>query len=298
MNKPLGLGKILFFAAATTLLPQLAWAGPITLGSISFSPAREIKKFWPLASYLGKQLQSEGINKGQIVVAESIPTMSSFLQTGKVDLYIDSPFPSMAVSRLSGSKFLLRRWKKGIGEYHSIIFVRKDSSIFRLEDLKGKLIAFEEPFSSSGYFFPKIVLLRQGLRLVPKHQGSVPVRPDEVSYIFSNGDANTMFWVLSGVVMAGAVDNQKYLTMSGVDSFRIIHETVSFPRQIVSYRADLPRELVARVKEILITMDQSEEGRKVLQAFEKTTKFDELPDQAIDLFVRFGKYIDAELGLQ
>ena len=298
MNKPLGLGKILFFAAATILLPQLAWAGPITLGSISVSPAREIKKFWPLASYLGKQLQSEGINKGQIVVAESIPTMSSFLQTGKVDLYIDSPFPSMAVSRLSGSKFLLRRWKKGIGEYHSIIFVRKDSSIFRLEDLKGKVIAFEEPFSSSGYFFPKIVLLRQRLRLVPKRLGSVPVRPDEVGYIFSNGDANTIFWVLSGVVMAGAVDNQSYLTMSSVDSFRIIHETVSFPRQIVSYRADLPRELVARVKEILITMDQSEEGRKVLQAFEKTTKFDELPDQAIDLFVRFGKYIDAELGLQ
>jgi phosphonate transport system substrate-binding protein len=259
----------------------------------------ETKKFWPLASYLAQQLHSEGIDQGKVVVAESIPAMSSLLQTRQVDLYIDSLFPSLAVSRLSGSKLLLRRWKTGKSEYRSVIFTRKDSAIARLEDLKGKVIAFEEPFSSTGYFFPKVDLLKKGLRLAPKKQGSEPVKTDEVGYIFSHGDTNTIFLVLNGAVAAGAVDDQKYFMFAkNRDSFRIVHETASFPRQLVGYRADFPAKLVTRVKEVLLNMHQSEEGGKVLRDFESTTKFDEIPVQAIDLMAGLKKYIDAELKLQ
>ena len=169
-----GLGIKLSFVAAVLLLPQLVCADSFKLGSISTNPVGETKKFWPFASYLAQQLQSEGIDRGKVVVAESIPAMSSLLQTRQVDLYLDSLFPSLAVSHLSGSKLLLRRWKMGKSEYRSVIFTRKDNAIARLEDLKGKVIAFEEPFSSTGYFFPKVDLLKIKFRLAPKRQGSEP----------------------------------------------------------------------------------------------------------------------------
>jgi phosphonate transport system substrate-binding protein len=299
MISPWGLGKKLLSVAAVVLLPQLACAGSFKLGSISTNPFGESKKFSPLASYLARQLKSEGLDQGKVVVAESIPAMSSLLQTRQVDLYIDSLFPSLAVSRLSGSKLLLRRWKRGQNEYRSVIFTRKDSSIARLEDLKGKVIAFEEPFSSTGYFFPKVDLLKMKFRLTPKTQGSDPVKTDEVGYIFSHGDTNTFFWVLNGAVAAGAVDDQKYFMFAkNRESFRVVHESVSFPRQLVSCRADFPAKLAARVKELLLNMHQSEEGEKALRDFEGTTKFDEIPVQAIDLMAGLKKYIDAELKLQ
>jgi phosphonate transport system substrate-binding protein len=294
-----GLGNKLLLVAAVLLLPQLAGAESFKLGSISISPVVETRKFWPLASYLARQLQSEGIGEAKVVVAESIPAMSSFLQTREADLYIDSVFPAVAVSRLSGSKLLLQRWKKGKSDYQSIIFTRKDSGIARLEDLKGKVIAFEEPFSSTGYFFPKMVLLKKGLRMTPKRQGSDPVKSDEVGYIFSHGDSNTILSVLNSVVAAGASDSQKYLAVAkNVDSFKILHETVSIPRQIVSYRADLPAKLVTKVKEVLMNMHQTAEGRQVLQAFESTTKFDEIPVRDIDLMAGLKKLVDAELKPQ
>ena len=296
---PWGLGNKLSFVAVVLLLPQLACAGSFNLGSISTSPVEETRKFSPFASYLAQQLKSEGIDQGKVIVAESIPAMSSLLQTRQVDLYIDSLFPSFAVSRLSGSKLLLRRWKMGYSEYRSVIFTRKDSGIARLEDLKGKVIAFEEPFSSSGYFFPKVDLLKMKLRLVPETQRADPVKADDVGYIFTHGDTNTIFLVLNGAAAAGAVDDEKYLRFAkNLDSFRIVHETVSFPRHIVSYRADLPAKLVTRVKEILLNMQHSEEGGKVLRDFENTTKFDEIPVQAIDLMTGLKKYLDAELKLQ
>jgi len=293
------IGNKLLLVAAVLVLPQLAGAEPFKLGSISISPVVETRKFWPLASYLGRQLQSEGIDEGKVVVAESISAMSSFLQTREADLYIDSVFPALAVSRLSGSKLLLQRWKKGGSDYQSIIFTRKDSGIARLEDLKGKVIAFEEPFSSTGYFFPKMVLLKKGFRMTPKIQGGDPIKSDEVGYIFSHGDSNTILSVLNGVVAAGACDSLKYLAVAkNVDSFKILHETVTIPRQIVSYRADLPAKLVTRVKEILMNMHQTAEGKQVLQAFESTTKFDEIPVRDMDLMAGLKKQVDAELKLQ
>jgi len=159
--------RSLLLVVTALFLPRLTWAIPIQVGSVSIEPAEEIKKFLPLAAYLAKELQPEGFDQGKVVVAKNILEMAGFLREGKVDLYIDSPFPVSAASRLAGSKFLLRRWKKGVAEYHSVIFAKKDGGINRLEDLKGKIVAFEEPFSSSGYFLPKLLLVQKGLKLAP-----------------------------------------------------------------------------------------------------------------------------------
>ena len=301
-GKPLMMirsGSKWLLVAAILLVPSEAFGESFKLGSVSTHPVAETRKFLPLASYLAGQLHSEGIKREKVVVAENIAAMSSFLQTQQVDLYIDSFFPSIAASHLSGSKLLLRRWKGGKSEYRSVIFTRKDSGIARLEDLKGKVIAFEEPFGSTGYFLPKVVLLEKGFRLVPKRQASDQVKSDEVGYVFSRGDSNTILWVSNGAVAAGATDDQKYHTSArNLDSFKVIHESVSFPRQIVSYRADLPVPLVTKIKEILLNMQQTEDGRKALQAFENTTKFEEIPTRDIELTAGLRKYVDAELKHQ
>lgn len=286
----------IFLVAALLLLPQPTWPGTITVGSIHRQAAAEIKKFSPLAAYLGKHLRSEGTSQGRVVVAKNIAQMAMFLREGRVDLFIDSPFPSLAVRRLSGSKFLLRRWKKGLAEYHSVIFTNKDSNLNRLEDLNGKVLAFEEPFSSSGYFFPKIVLMQEGLKLVPKADPTEPVGPREVGYVFSLDDENTVVWVLRGKVIAGVLDNQTYSEEARRNpNLKVIYKTFSFPRHILSYRADLPPKLVARVKEILIKMDQSEDGRKTLREFQQTTKFDELPDSSMAQLLKALPFVDLEL---
>jgi phosphonate transport system substrate-binding protein len=206
----------------------------------------------------------------------------------------------VAVSRLAGSKFLLRRWKKGVEEYRALLFVRKDSGITRLEDLKGKVIAFERDFSSTGYFLPKLDLLQKKFKLAAKSQSAGPVSPGEIGYIFSGDEENTLLWVLRNKVAAGAIDNEGYRGQSGksLKNLRIIHETFPMPRHIVSYRGDLAPELVAKIKEILMRMDRSEAGRKVLKEFEHTKKFDELPASAMAPLLKAGRYIDSEYEIR
>lgn len=282
--------------AIILLLPRLAWAGPLTLGFISSSPMEDSRRFSPLASYLARQLQSEGIGEGNVVAANSIEAMSSMLRTSQADIYIDGFFPTKAVSRLSGSRLLLRGWKDGGSDYKSVIFTRKDSRISILEHLGGKVIAFDEPFSSSGYFVPKVELLKITFLVLPDQPGAAPVKGDEVRYVFSRGDTNTIYKVANGEVAAGAVDDQKYHALAkNLDGLKILHETASFPRQIVSYRADFPVKLLTKIKNVLLNMPRTEEGRKVLREFDNTTKFDTIPAPVQDLMRGFKKYVEAEL---
>ena len=276
----------------------MVWAGPIRVGTISDSPSSQIKKFLPFADYLARQLRPEGIDKGSVVIAAAIPEMAALLREGKVDFFIDSAYPALAAKHLSGSKFLLRRWKKGVGEYHPVIFTRSENSIAQLSELNGKIIALEEAYSSSGYFFPKLALLRSGLKPVLKKAATDSVRPAEVGYVFSNDDETTMIWVLRGMVAAGAMDTQNYKkeARARLNELKIVHQLPGLPRQILSHRADLDERLAGRIKQILLAMDQTDEGKKVLAAFEQTARFDELPTAAIADLNKAAPYVAAELG--
>jgi hypothetical protein len=55
---------------------------------------------------------------------------------------------------------------------------------------------------------------------------------------------------------------------------------------------------VARIKEILLKMDQSEDGKKALHALAMTKKFDPIPDQAMTLLLQSMQFINTEFGLQ
>jgi len=276
----------------------MAWGGPIRVGTISDSASSGMKKFLPFAEYLARQLRPEGIDKGSVVIAAAIPEMAALLREGKVDLFIDSAYPALAVQKLSGSKFLLRRWKKGLAEYHPVIFTRSENSIAQLSELNGKMVALEEAYSSSGYFFPKLALLRSGLKPVLKRAPTDSVKPAEVGYVFSNDDETTMIWVLRGMVAAGAMDTQNYKkeARARLNELKIAHQLPGLPRQILSHRADLDERLAGRIKQILLAMDQIDEGKKVLAAFEQTARFDELPTAAIADLNKAAPYVAAELG--
>ncbi len=125
------------------------------------------------------------------------------LDAGRVDVYIDSPFPIGFVLQRADARVVLRRWKRGSDTYRSVIFTRADSGVNSIEDLRGKVIAFGESFSTSSYLMPKAALASSGLKLVNYEDPAASVPADEVGYVFSNDAENTMIWVLKGKVTAG-----------------------------------------------------------------------------------------------
>ena len=80
-----------------------ARAAPLVVGSVSHKPADEIRTFQSLADYLARHLAEFGVDQSNVVVTSGMKEMAQRLRSGEVDIYIDSAFPSLVVSRLADS---------------------------------------------------------------------------------------------------------------------------------------------------------------------------------------------------
>ncbi len=249
----------------------------IVLGDISDNPQKKIRRFQPLASYLAANLSQ--VDRGKVKIAPNIDIMIEWLKSGEVDLYIDSPYPAMLAINNAGAKPILRRWKKGSAEYLSLIFTMSDRNINSLSDLKGKIIAFDDPFSTTGYMLPLAKLLESGLNPLEKSLPNTSVPDNAVGYVFSYEDENSIEWLLSGKVAAAAMDNQSFDKLSAEikEKAIVLAKTEKIARNLVMVRGDLQPDQIDAISSILLEMDRTAEGKAVLEKFAQTTKFDQFP---------------------
>ena len=281
--------------------PEPPPSGVVTIGSVSLFPAREHNVVRPLADYLAARLGSVGIGRGRVVVADSLSTMVDELDAGRVDIYIDSPFPVGFVVGHSNARVLLRRFKQGAEQYRSVLFVRKDSGVEGLAGLNGRMIAFGEPFSTTGYLLPKAALVSAGFILTNFADPAATVPDGEVGYVFSNDAENTMVWVLKGKVTAGAVNEDYFTALAGqrIDELKVLFRSDAVPRNVVCARGDLEPNVMRRVVGVLLGMDEDPEGKAVLEGFEQTSGFEPFPeggDKALAGVIELLPYVEEDLG--
>ena len=280
----LGIGALLLAltpgARAAAPAPETVKLRTLSLGIVSEIPPQQIEEhFRDFARYVARKLSSTSDIEGKVVVAPTALQLAKLLEQKKVDFYLESPYPTYLINRQGAAQLLLRRWKSGMAVYHSILFTQRGSGATRLEELRGKMIAFEDPGSTSGYFLPKVLLLRKGFKLSEKSSLQAKVAPKEVGYIFTRSDRKIVDLVLSKQVAAGAISDDDYKTIDEKKraDIAILAETEALPRHLLSIRKDLPAAAANRLKEILLAMGQDEEGRRILAKTDNTTKFDVLP---------------------
>jgi phosphonate transport system substrate-binding protein len=256
--------------------------GKIVLGDVSDEPIKKIERFQPLADYLATNLGAFGIGVGEVKIAPDLETMADWMAKGEVDLYFDSLYPALIVANQSGAQPILRRWKGGIAEYHSLIFTRADSELTELHELNGHTLALEGPFSTSGYLLPLAHLAAAEFSLVEKGRVEDAVPKDKVGYTFTEDDENTIQWVLRGKVIAGAIDNQTFfgdIPEETQADLLILAETESFPRQVVMLRPQVEPALQEALKTLLVELDETPAGKLVLEQ-NLTSQYDEFPEGA------------------
>lgn len=257
-----------------------AKAKTISLGLVSIVFQNEIEEhFQDFVRYVGRRLSSSSEVEGRVLVASTALQLVKLLDQKKVDFYMESPYPTYLINKQGAAVIILRRWKGGMAEYRSLIFAKKNSGTTRLEDLRGKMIAFEDAGSTSGYFLPKILLLKKGFKVTEKPGAAATVAPREIGYIFAPSDRTIIDLVLANQVTAGALSDDDYgaLDEKTRAAITILAESETLPRHLVSTRKDLDPSVRKRLTEMLLSMHQDQEGRKILRQTDNTTKFDRLP---------------------
>lgn len=286
-------------ANAAEKAPQPLNVKSLTMGLVFQNPKEPVPE--PLREFVGyvaRKLSATPAISATVAVAPTPSQLVKLLEEKRVDFFIESPYPTYLINRQGAATLLLRRWKGGMGEYRSVIFTNKESGISRVEELRGKMIAFEDVGSTSGYFMPKLLLLNKRLMLTEKPGLDAKVAAKEIGYVFAGSDKNILNFVLAKMVAAGAFSNDDYAAVGEKEksAISILAETANMPRHLVSIRKDLPAPVAKRLKEVLLAMHEDAEGRAILQRTDNTTKFDLLPGgeesmrkKLVELFRPHGK---------
>ena len=283
---------MLFFLIFLVRMNLQAEQDTITISRVSDHPKKNYKRLKPFIDYIAKNLEHMGIRKGKVLLAKDNHQLIKYLREGKVDIVTETPFSSIIYIEKAEAKPLLRRWKKSVPEYGSYIFVRKDRGIDSLEDLKGKVIAFEDPGSTTGYFLPKVTILKKGLEMVELKNYKQKPPSDKVGYCFAGGEPNIAHWVHKGLVDAGALSNIEYrepdeVPVGFLPDFKVIYKTEPVPRNLILVRGDMDTKMQTEVKDILINMRFNEDGKRIMWKLSKTLHFDEFPEGVEEVIKKF-----------
>ena len=275
-----GLKRLHAFAMIVfTAVASIASADPgvLVLGRISDDPQRHHDQLKPLLDYVVPKLADVGIREGRILMARDASRMTSYLRHGRVDWVTETAATGLTLINRASTPVLLLTERNGVRHYRAVLFVRDDSPVRSLQDLRGRRLALQSPASTSAYLLPAITLLDAG---VPMEILPSPVdrpRAGGVGYVFGNTEANIATWVQKGVVDAGAFSDVDLAELQERDpraaSLRVIGRSMSAPRAMELVRADLDPRVRERLREVLLAAADDPKAAPALRAFFGTTRF-------------------------
>jgi phosphonate transport system substrate-binding protein len=264
--------------------PQRFDAGPQPSGELGveklrwsmtpfYTPARQRK----MMERMRVHLQDAVGVPVEAKVADGYLDAVAGLVKGELDVAQLSPYACVAArERLPGATFLATAIAQGTTTYASYIVVPIDSEIERLAQARGKVLAFTDPGSSSGFLYPRALLVRQGfdpekdfdVRFTGKHDASLAA-------------------VIAGRVDLAAVSSdtlvtQRALGLSG--PVRILAKAGRIPYDCVVAREGLTPLALWRLRRALLSLSiLTPEGRDVLRDYNLINGFMPVPE---------GHYVD------
>ncbi|TMQ14829.1 MAG: phosphate/phosphite/phosphonate ABC transporter substrate-binding protein [Candidatus Rokuibacteriota bacterium] len=186
----------------------------------------------------------------RVTVASDYAAVIEALRNRTADLAFVHPGGYVLAHREAKATIVARNLWHGKSSFTSRIFVRKESNIRSVEELRGKTIAFVDPASSSGYIYPMVLLVQRGL---------VKNRDPRTFFkevVFSGAHDASMRALLNGHVDAIAsfdLAREQYLKDPAErERIVVVAETPEIPEAGIAARDGLDPALFARVRAALL----------------------------------------------
>lgn len=188
----------------------------------------------------------------RVTVASDYAAVIEALRNRTADLAFVHPAGYVLAHREAKATIVARNLWHGKATFTSRFYVRKDSGIKNLEELRGRTMAFVDPASSSGYIYPMVMLMQRGL---------VRNRDPKTFFkevVFAGSHDASMLALLNGHVDAIAsfdLAREQYLK-DPAERERIVSvaETPPIPEAGIAARDGLDPAMFARVRAALLQM--------------------------------------------
>lgn len=148
---------------------------------------------------------------------------------------------------------------KGSPTYYSLILTRKNRSEKKLADFQGKILAYSDPRSNSGYLAPSFHLMQQGLDL--KNHFKITLH--------AGNHEKSIAALLSGLADVAAVDEYVWVEYikQHPEANKILHEIERlgpFPFTPIVTGRGTKKSTILKLQQVLTSMHDTTQGRQIL----------------------------------
>ena len=221
----------------------------------------QTERYRALAAYLSEQL---GI-RVNLTIMSRYGEVIKRIRSRQLDGAFLSPYTATLGIRQLGLQPVVSPVNlNGESASRGYIFVRADSGIDSVDDMRGKSMAFVDPATMEGYLYPLAYLRGEGI---------ADLEGFFSRYSFAGSHASVIFAVLDGRADIGAAKDTVFDRMALQDptiaqELRIIARSPQEPEVTLCLRKDLAADLRQKIGEILLRMETTPRGKKVLNQFE------------------------------
>lgn len=264
MNRFYSLIASVFLCCA--LLSTVSAAETLVLAVHPYkSSSALIKAFSPLADYLSQKLNLDV----DLQISSSYQSHVDGLGNNQIDVaYLGPASYVLLVDKFGRKPILARQLINGQPFFQGKIIARRDSPVNSLQELLGKRFAFGDPSSTMSHLVPRYMLIKAG------------VETEKLSgHQFLGSHDNVAMGVLSGDFDAGAVKEAVFYKYQS-RGLKELATTPSIPEHLFVARSDLAAEKLVALRQSLIGMSTTEEGRRALASIKKTITALEPADDA------------------
>ncbi len=245
-----------------------------------------IESVEPLTEMLSKEL---GIKVEGFTATNYVGVVEG-LGSGQVDFGFIPPFAYVLANSESNAQVILTAINKsGEAMYRSQFLVRKDSGIKNFADVKGHTVAFVDPSSTSGYLFPGAHLITEGIDI-----------EKDIQYVYSGGHDKSLQLLLNGDVdvattFVDARERYEEDFPKAMEETELLGYTEFIPNISVTLRGDMDAELQGKIKDALLKIQASDEGKALLIELFNMYGFEEATDADYDVIRTTAKTMNVDL---
>src|SRR5262245_15894859 len=242
-------------AVVLALLAGAARAGTPALGAdgalhLVLTPSQKPTDLLATGEEFGRVLGGLVGVPVRVTVASDYAAVVEALRNRTADLAFVHPVGYVLANREAKAVIVAKNQWHGKTTFSARFYVRKDSGLKTLEDLRGKTIAFVDPASSSGYIYPMVLLIQRGL--VQNRDPKTFFR----EVVFSGAHDAGMRSLLNGhvdVIASFDMAREQYLkTEAERERVVWVAETPQIPEAGIAAREGLDPAMFARVRAALL----------------------------------------------
>jgi phosphonate transport system substrate-binding protein len=191
-----------------------------------------------------------------LVQGDSYVDIVKAFERGAVDIGILNAFSYVEIGSRAHLAPLARRVRAGRDTYQSYLVVREGAGIAQYSDLRGKVVAFPDARSTTGYLLPRLMLRRHRLEL-PR---------DFARVLFVGKHDSTALAVANGTADVGALASYIHEELGPAIQAKlvILDRSEPIPFGPVVARADLGEALLGRIRSFFVTLDRTPQGQALL----------------------------------